>query len=158
MLLFAPLLQGEGIIAKAGKKTDRGEIFPGNAVPEIGKVLQKHSRYYHRDRRWSDSSSLTQGRLAEKYLVHAYTREGKSHWLSTRWMLGSVHDAFPAFTQSSPKPWEVDSIIPRLQERKQSSINLIYLFSAMRNMSLGTPNSKSVVIFSLYHTTNVSLG
>lgn len=72
-------------------------------------------------------------------------------------MMGSVHDAFLAFTRSSPKPWEVDSIIPRLQVREQSSINLIYLLSAMRNMNLGTPNSKSVVIFSSYHITNVSL-
>lgn len=52
-------------------------------------------------------------------------------------MPGSVQDAFPTFTPSSPKPWEVGSVIPRLRVRKPSSINLIYLLRAMPGYERG---------------------
>lgn len=61
----------EGVIGKEGKKIDRGEIFPGDLVPEIGKVFQKHSLDVITETEDGQTHPLTQRGLAEEYLVHA---------------------------------------------------------------------------------------
>lgn len=85
---------------------------------------------------------------AQEYMVCAYR---SCH---------NAHNAFPVVYSSSPKPWKVCIIIPRLQMRQRVHKIITSVQLECWDMNLGLSHSKSIggcFFPPLYHTMKVSL-
>lgn len=132
LLLSLLYFKRKGVVGEVGRKAGWEGIIPGDCL-RLATCSEVFSRCSTRDSRWSDSFSPLRGALpGHRSMWSMPTGAVTVHKMLSMW-----------FTQSSPKPWKVCIIIPRLQMRQLGSIKLSHLFSwnaEIRTQVYLTPN------------------
>lgn len=123
--------------AKRGRKRAEWQLFQESQCLSLARCSRSISQMLPPRGQVVRPTLSHPGRLGTGREVHGscLDKDGKIPPVSsTLSMPGSMHDVLPTFTQSSPKPWVVGAMIPRLQVKSVSSTRftpVMYPLSAM---------------------------